>query len=380
MTLMVLLGLTLMSTAIVSTLYWRLNRLSNDECIEVAVDREAERFLHNSRIRGLVIGVYKQGKCFSQGYGSLSKFNTVTPDEQSVFQLASVSKLLTTTTLQILCDQGLVDMDATLEQILGDTMALAPSVRSITLRQLATHTAGFTRVPRPVMEHLIHLVGKKHLMGNPYQQLQTEVIWDYLQNPVDKRKPGTFHYSNYGMGLLGHVLEHITTTPLETLVREKLLQPLGMLHTGINLTPSMQAKLVPGHDGYGDPTPLWTFGALAGAGGFSSCVTDMLAFIRANLDNSAPLAASLQRTHHAQASGKTGLGWMQATWLDRFVGNRHIIWHDGQVGGYTSYLSIDPHHHSGVIILSNTSQSLNALGLMLMQQIRTQSWQRASHA
>ena len=135
MTLMVLLGLTLMSTAIVSTLYWRLNRLSNDECIEVAVDREAERFLHNSRIRGLVIGVYKQGKCFSQGYGSLSKFNTVTPDEQSVFQLASVSKLLTTTTLQILCDQGLVDMDATLEQILGDTMALAPSVRSITLRQ-----------------------------------------------------------------------------------------------------------------------------------------------------------------------------------------------------------------------------------------------------
>lgn len=355
-------------------LRYRLHHTSDNGDLAAAIDKEAHKFTRKAHPHALVIGVYKNGKAFTQGYGTISADNPASPDATAIFQIGSVSKVLTAITLQVLCDESVLSLDTTLESVLGDTYPLDAKVKPITLRQLATHTSGFPCAPKPLMEKLISAVGKDSLMENPYSHLDVAEIMAYLQHPQGLRKPGKFAYSNYGMGLLGHILEKVTGKPLNALVQEKLLHPLTMPDTAIAFTVERQQRLVQGHDAKGKSAGVWTFTTLGGAGAFLSSVIDMLQFIRANLDDKHPLAATLKRTHQRQDNGKTGVGWMQATLIDRFIGNRHVIWHDGQVGGYAAYLAIDPLTKTGVVVLSAQSVGIDMLGVMLMRQVRTQSW------
>lgn len=77
--------------------------------------------------------------------------------------------------------------------------------------------------------------------------------------------------------------------------------------------------------------------------------------------------------HGQQFGGSTGIGWMLPTFIDRFMGNKYIVWHNGRVGGYTSYISIDTKNETGVVVLSNKSVDVTMLGTMLTRQVRTQS-------
>ncbi|MEZ5537853.1 MAG: serine hydrolase domain-containing protein [Thiolinea sp.] len=350
-------------------LHWRMTHTPDRGNLQQAIAREAKKYLGKQLRDGVVIGVFKAGQTFVQGYGVLDKNDTRVPDGDTLFQIASAGKLFTAATLQILCDEGDLEIDATLQQVIGAKHPLDPAVQNITLRQLATHTSGLPGLPRLWVKRLIKKVGRANIMQNPYSHFDVEEVWDYLQNPEDKRKPGRFVYSNLGMGLLGHVLEEVSGQSLEALVADNLLRPLGMTHSGMATD-----GLVPGHDARGDSAQPWTFGLLYGAGAFHSCVSDMLSFIKANLHSNAPLANSLHKMHERHAGGKTGIGWMQASPLDRFIGNNTLIWHDGRVGGYGSYIAIDPERQTGLVVLTNRSAELAMLGTMLARQIRTQSW------
>lgn len=339
---------------------FRLDHAPDRADLEATLDKEVRKY-QGKGSSAVMVGVYKDGKFFSKGYGS------PLPDQHTVFELASVSKLLTTATLQILCDEGKLNMDATLGELVGQRMALAPEVRAITLRQLATHTSGLPGLPKSFTRKMTNL-------QNPYAVLEPADLYSYLKNPEGKRKPGRFEYSNLGMGLLGYVMEQVMHQDLESLVTEKLLNPLGMSHTAIRLSPELQAHLVQGYSEAGQPNPNWDFPVLAGAGAFKSNLEDMLKFVQANLEESFSLSGSLRKMHAKQAGGATGIGWMQPTPIDRFFGNTDMVWHNGRTGGYTSYVSIDDKHKTGVVVLSSKSVDITMLGMMLTRQVRTQSW------
>lgn len=65
---------------------------------------------------------------------------------------------------------------------------------------------------------------------------------------------------------------------------------------------------------------------------------------------------------------------MQPTFIDRFVGNQSVVWHNGLVGGYASYVSIDTKAKTGLVILSSKALDVTLSGMMLTRQVRTQSW------
>ena len=355
-------------------LTYRLNNTPDNKELEKVLDSEVKKLTRNDLSYGLVIGVYKNGKSFIKGYGTVSKESTTVPDPSTVFQIASVSKLFTTSLLQILSDEGIVKMDDTLGDLIGDSMSLSPAAQRVTLKQLATHTSGFPSVPKSLDLNATKLAGKENLMQNPYSHLGPEYIFDYLKTTMDKREPGRFEYSNFGMGLLGHVLEIVTKKNFEPLVSEMLLAPLDMRNTAVTLTPQMKENLAQGYTADGVPSPLWTFSALAGAGAFNSNVEDMMKFVRANIENGSLMSQTLKKTHAPQFGGDTGIGWMQPTILDRFFGNRAVVWHNGMVGGYASYVSVDTKAKTGIVILSNKAVDVTMLGMMLTRQARTQSW------
>src|SRR5690606_24156111 len=117
-------------------------------------------------------------------------------------------------------------------------------------------------------------------------------------------------YSNFGMGLLGHLLELKTGTGYEQLVQQRLLQPLGMQHTFVTVDSTNEAIIAQGYDANGQPAPVWIDTVLTGAGSFLSSAADMMLFVKANLQEGAsPVSPSLIKTHAKQGDGDVGLGW-----------------------------------------------------------------------
>ena len=99
-----------------------------------------------------------------------------------------------------------------------------------------------------------------------------------------------YGYSNLGVGLLGYVLARAAKSDFETLLRTRILDPLGMEDTAITITPDQQARFIGGFDEYMRPTSAWNLAVLAGAGGLRSTARDMDIFLKAALDPESPIA------------------------------------------------------------------------------------------
>lgn len=366
----------LLALLIIGLVYarYRVLNSADDKDLESAIDAEVEKCMKTGVYPGIVVGVCKEGRTVIKGYGVVDKEGAQTPDGATVFQIGSISKLLTASLLQRLCDEGVVSMDATLGELLGGSMALSSSVRNVTLRQLVTHTSGFPRIPEPIGVRIAEAAGADDPMLNPYGYLNRHDVFDYLASAEGKREAGRFEYSNYGMGLLAHVLEAVTGQDYESLVREKVLLPLGMHQTAITLAPEMEIKLAQGYNPSGLPTQLWTFGALGGAGAYSSTAEDLTTFIQASVAEHGMASDLLRKMSRRQNKGNAGIGWMRASVLDRCFGSRRTVWHNGMVGGYASYIAIDRDTRTGVVVLTNQASPTEMLGMMLMRQTRTRSW------
>ena len=64
------------------------------------------------------------------------------------------------------------------------------------------------------------------------------------------------------------------------------------------------------------------------------------------------------------------LGWFTPTVVDLMAGNRGILWHNGRVGGYASYLSVDIARQIAVVLLSAKSAEITTPGVMLAEAVR----------
>lgn len=347
----------------------RLNNVKDEKNLAASIDRQANRFIDQGHAYGLVIGVFKQGKTYIKGYGTIENGQHIEPDSTTVFELASVSKLFTTSTLQLLTDNGQLALDDKIQNLLAGKVSLPASAKHTTLRHLATHVSGFPGLPEA-------FIAKMTDEANPYKDLMTADIYDYLKTCEGKKADGTFEYSNFGMGLLGHLMELKTSEKYEQLVKNRLLDPLHMTNTFVTIDSINRQKIIQGYDDEGKKAPVWTDTVLTGAGSFLSNASDMIKFIKANLDiDETSISKCLIATHTRQLDGETGLGWMLPSAADKLLGNKDIVWHNGMAGGYASFLAIDRVNHYGLIILSNKAIDVTSFGMKLTMSVRTQSWE-----
>ena len=197
----------------------------------------------------------------------------------TLFEIASNSKVLTAVTFQRHAAQGLVSENETLAAFLPKSLQLRnASVGTVTMRELLSHTSGLARLPT-------------NLHGTPQNQFTgyTQAdLYTYLANVSSLPTRGSFLYSNLAFGLLGHLLElrgGASGPGYESIVRESLLEPLGMRDTVITLSKDAWARLVaPGLNKRGNLTERSTpYGVLKGQGAFHSSIRDMAAFLSAHL-------------------------------------------------------------------------------------------------
>jgi hypothetical protein len=193
-------------------------------------------------------------------------------------------------------------------------------------------------------------------------------MYDFLSSYQLTRDIGEkYEYSNLAVGLLGNTLALRAGTDYETLLRTRILQPLGMSSTGIVLTGDMRARLVPGHTETLKRTSNWDLPAFAGAGGIRSTVNDMFKFLAANMGlRESPLQPAMKsmltrRRPSVKENVDVAIGWHI---LNRYGDD--IIWHNGGTGGYHSFMGFDPKKQLGIIVLSNSTNDIDDIGRHLV--------------
>jgi CubicO group peptidase (beta-lactamase class C family) len=198
--------------------------------------------------------------------------------------------------------------------------------------------------------------------ANPYSDYDGVRLYAFLNGYTLTRDPGArYEYSNLGVGLLGFALARRAGASYEEMVLRRVIGPLGMSDTRVTLTPDLRARLARGHSGEREAAN-WDVDALAGAGALRSTAADMTRFlaaatglVRTPLDSAFRLTQVIQGD--AGPNMRIGLGW-------------HVIgpdstaawWHNGGTGGYRSFIGFDPRRRFGVVVLSNSAESVDDVG------------------
>lgn len=232
----------------------------------------------NKSKASLVVGFIDPNGTRIYSYGNISKENNIPVKGSSIFNIASITKTFTTLVLADMVKQGIVNLNDPIEKHIPANVKVPEyNGHKITLENLATHTSGLPFMPSNIW--LNNTVGD---LNPDYNDTQ---LYQGLSNTTLLSEPGTkFLYSDFGMGLLGHILSVKAGVPYEQLVKDRILDVLGMNDTKITLSQNdIKYRFPVGHlNGSEIETPKVP-DVIAGAGAFRSTANDLLKYLSANL-------------------------------------------------------------------------------------------------
>lgn len=308
---------------------------SNDEIHALLSDR----LKHNGV--GIVVGVIDAHGRRGVAVGRSGAADNRRLDGATVFQIGSLSKAFVSLLLAEMVVRGEVALDDPAAKYLPPATAMPQRERPITLRDLATHVSGL-----PAMPTNLSLTAEP----DPYEAFTVAQLYQFLASYELPRAPGAeWAYSNLGVSLLGRLLGERAGLPYEELLRQRVLQPLGMTSTSIKLTPDQTRRLAAGHDRYLRPVRTWEMANMQASGSLRSTVDDMLKLLAAYLgyvDTPLKAAVKLQLTEPGPAvrpQARMGLG----------ISDEGIYQHTGGKQGYRTAMVFDPVKRAGVVILTN---------------------------
>jgi serine-type D-Ala-D-Ala carboxypeptidase/endopeptidase len=298
---------------------------------------------------GFSVGVLDHGERRILAYGSAK------PD--SIFEIGSITKTFTGLILAQMVQQGTVQFDEPVRTLLPPGTAAKPPGQEITLLDLATQHSGLPRMPDN-----FHPADP----SNPYADYRAADLYAFIaKQGLERQAHAEFLYSNLGFGLLGQALADRAGMAYPQLLRQEVLDPLGMHDATVALSPAQQARLIEGHSDLGKPAHVWDLDAMAGAGAIRATAADMLTYLAAQLHpalavtskagSASTLPAAILASHQLHDDGPPGtriaLAWM-------YVPQEDTYFHDGGTGGYNSFVLFSPKADRAVVVLVNLTVGL----------------------
>lgn len=246
-------------------------------------------------------------------------------DEHTPFETGSVGKTMTNLVLVRLVRAGMLSLEATVGEFLN-----AGACGDIRLRELATHTSGLPSMPPGLT------AAAGYDPEDPYAKFGTR----QLVQALPRLSRGEEGYSNLGYQLLGHILELAAGQSLHSLIQQHVFDPLGMADSSpVGARPAVQ-----GYDG--DRAVRQWSAPLPGDGGWQSSVSDLVAYLRAQLAGGA----------HA-----SDLGWGRSG---------SIYGHDGGTGGCSAFVAFDRAAGTGLVLLVNAADAdVTELGMAAIAEL-----------
>ncbi len=205
------------------------------------IDRRIPALMKKWSIPGGAVAIAKDGKLvFARGYGVADKSHNEPVQPDSLFRIGSVSKTLTSAGVLTLVEEGRLNLDDKVFQILSYLQpppgrSMDPRLHDITVRQLLQHTGGWDRMKSGDPTNPPYTEYAAAALHVPYPPSFETVVRYMLGQPLDFT-PGTeFQYSNFGVDLLGLIIEKTASQQYETYIQQRVLSPMGITRVAAGL-------------------------------------------------------------------------------------------------------------------------------------------------
>jgi CubicO group peptidase (beta-lactamase class C family) len=327
-----------------------------------AADAVMLRLMATDNVPGAALALIKDGNiALEKGYGFRDLETHAPVATATLFNIGSISKSFTALGIAQLVDQQKVDLDTPVIRYIPDLRLSDPqAAQAVTLRQLLSHTSGFTADERW-----------------PPQVPPTRqgIVAEFATMPITA-EPGTrFQYCSRCIVLAAYVLERVTGQSWEAYTRGQIFEPLGMTTASfgpLGLEQAPDRAQAYRHDAVLGQVPapwgrLQYLESLAPAGGIDASVDEMMRYALLQIGDgtisgrrlvSAQMLAELHRPEIAVGEDWTptartenlhyALGWFTAD-----INGVHSIYHFGGNPGFRAAIALVPSSNAGVVILTN---------------------------
>ena len=313
-----------------------------------ALDKLIHAEMEKQHIPGVSLLVARSGKIVrAQGYGFSNLELQVPVKPETVFQSGSVGKQFTATAVMMLVEEGKVRLDDPITRYIKDGPA---TWNQVTVRELLSHTAGFTDYP------------KSFDFRKDYTE--PELVKIVAGIPL-AFQPGTkWSYSNLGYLTLGIMIHRVTGKFYGDFLQERIFRPLGMTTTRImseaDIIPNRAAgyQLVKGvlknpelkNQDWVSPTMNTT-----ADGSLYFSVLDLAKWDAALYTEKLLKRSSLEEmwTVTKLKSGKENSGHYGFGWFVENIGSKRVVRHEGEWQGFTSFITRHIDDKTTVVLLTN---------------------------
>ena len=334
------------------------------------LDAYIEQARRDGNVPGIAVAVVHGDTVVTRGYGVRRLGGTERVDENTIFNVASLTKSFTSAGAALLVSEGRMRWDDRVRDWLPEFELKDPWVaNAVTMRDLLSHRAGLAT--EPALWAFTH-----SSRADVIRRLR------YLE-PRAPFRSGLV-YSNVLYAVAGEMTAKAAGMPWERLIADRLLQPLGMSRSSIaNLDPA-GGNISSAHSTVDERlTPISWFWDLntAPAGGLSSTAVDMARWMRfqladGELDGRRLMSAvALRETHEPQIVVPTTPSFRTARAVEHFAGygmgwqvmdyrGHAAIWHSGSAAGMPVYMTLFPKERLGILVMVNSDAPRNLHGAL----------------
>lgn len=321
-----------------------------------------EAFVEETGLPALSVAIWRDGELFEGAAGVLNQETGVEANTESIFQIGSITKVMTAALVMQLVDEGLVELDEPVRRYLRDFQILDKHASdTITVRQLLNHTNG--------------------IAGDFFpddQEADGNLIARYVDRcnalPLVHQPGEMYSYSNAAYSIAGRLVEVMRGMTWAQAMRDYIYKPLGMTHAIADLKDAIRFRMAVGHipdekhpDKWHVPDELFLSLGQAPCGSTPTMrARDLVLFARPFMeggkasdglgwlsdnavDDMQSPSFSLPRVSKA-SQRHVGLGWHLT---HHFDSDLWFTQHGGGVRGQLSMLQVIPERNAVIAVLTN---------------------------
>jgi len=326
---------------------------------ENKIDSLIEKAVQLNRFNGSAL-VSKNGKIiYEKSFGYQDVEKNILNTSNTIYQIGSTTKEFTAAVILKLAEQHKLSIDDKLSQYFPDFNR----GDEIKIKHLLTHTSGIYEILR---DHTAFNESTK-------PRSKERMLSFFINKPLDF-DPGTqYSYCNSGYILLGLIIEKVTGKTYEQVVKDYILKPLKMKHSGFDFAGLQSPDKAIGYTKYTktikEASIPWDSTATFSAGSIYSTVGDLYRWHKGILSYAVYNKSSLEEATTPYMKGY-GLG----CWIDTIY-NKKVVSHGGNILGFTSYFGRIQEEDVCIILLNNIfNHQIETIGLSILAILYNQPY------
>lgn len=303
-----------------------------------------KQYYEYGQFNGSILVAEKGKVIYKKGFGMANMEWAIPNQPDTRFRIASITKQFTAALVLQLVEEGKIKLDGKITDYLPDYRR--DTGGKVTVHQLLNHTSGIPNY--------------QNVSGN--SDNSADFVKKYVSGDLEFEPGSKYRYNNGGYSILGAIIEKVTGKPYETVLRERILAPLGMTNTGYDHSAAILEKRAAGYEkkpaGYVN-APYIDMRIPYAAGSLYSTVEDLFKWDQALYEDKI-LSAESKKKMFTPGLSNYGYGVrISEQPLGKSNQQAKVIWHGGGINGFNSLISRAVEKRQTVIILDNGSHGRN---------------------